>query len=219
MVLPILMRNQFQRKEVQPHFLRRRRWCMDSPVIQGPWSNFKALCEHNIHNKFVSNRKTDLDREGTDWLDLSATRYFQVEPLVSVQARNSCNLEQQLVGWWLQRSAKVFFLGCVTRPCAERWVTQPRKKTLADLCIWPLVVSLRIPTTRPRGFATSQMAKLTPWHSPTAFRTGSRATMATASSSAGSATPSLTVPTGRTRMTANSWSPAPTTPRISYPNL
>ena len=34
----------------------------------------------------------------------------------------------------IQRSAKVFFLGCVTRPHAQRRVTQPRKNTLADLC-------------------------------------------------------------------------------------
>ena len=35
----------------------------------------------------------------------------------------------------IQRSAKVFFLGCVSRPCAQRRATQPRKKTLADLCM------------------------------------------------------------------------------------
>ena len=34
----------------------------------------------------------------------------------------------------IQRSAKVFFLGCVTFLLAEGQVTQPRKKTLADLC-------------------------------------------------------------------------------------
>ena len=35
---------------------------------------------------------------------------------------------------WVQRSAKVFFLGCVTRLWRRRRVTQLRKKTLADLC-------------------------------------------------------------------------------------
>ena len=34
----------------------------------------------------------------------------------------------------IHRSAKVFFLGYVTRPHAQKRVTQPRKKTLAELC-------------------------------------------------------------------------------------
>ena len=35
----------------------------------------------------------------------------------------------------LQRSAKIIFLGCVTRPHTQRQVTQHRKYILADLCI------------------------------------------------------------------------------------
>ena len=41
-----------------------------------------------------------------------------------------CNLCTAIV----QRSAKIPFLGCVTRPHAQRRITQPRKSILADLC-------------------------------------------------------------------------------------
>ena len=42
-------------------------------------------------------------------------------------------MDSELAGH-IQRSAKVFLLGCVTRLWALGQFTQPRKKTLADLC-------------------------------------------------------------------------------------
>ena len=69
----------------------------------------------------------------------------------------------------VQSSAKVFFLGCMTRLWAQGWLTQHRKHTLGDLCICPsLLLYFVCPSGTCAGRRTSWRATTSsraPWAS------------------------------------------------------